>query len=185
MNAFRDDLQVLVAKHVARAPVAKLLSLVDSLDTPSPPTGLFALQQRFTKLAGDGKECIDSTIDWTLVRDSLTGLIWTKDVIGSHDWNGAKKACADYRGAGESDWRLPTVKELLSIVDYSRSGPAVDTSFFAGDLGYTWTSTPDAESPSAFAWLVSLHFGYVYRYYQSLQFHVRAVRAGQQLALLA
>ena len=138
--------------------------------------------QRFTKLDADGKP---TTGEHVAVRDSLTGLIWTKDVIGSHNWKDAKQACADCRVAGATDWRLPTVKELLSLVDYGRVNPAVDTNFFAGEFGYTWTSNIDAESPSDVAWLVGLRDGYVDRHYRTLQLLVRAVRAGQQLALLA
>ncbi|OYU42034.1 MAG: hypothetical protein CFE44_26330, partial [Burkholderiales bacterium PBB4] len=32
--------------------------------------------------------------------------------------------------AGKSDWRLPNIRELMSIVDYSTTKPAIDKSAF-------------------------------------------------------
>ena len=72
----------------------------------------------------------------------------------------AKKACA-VRGDG---WLLPTVQELLSIVDYSRCNPAIDITRFPGtQSGAYWTSTDaawdnDPDPASRAAWIV--YFGY-------------------------
>ncbi len=72
------------------------------------------------------------------VTDNITGLMWTKDDSGeSLNWEEAlgfvqKKNEENY--LGYNDWSLPNLKELQSIVDYSRSpsatnSPAIDPIF--------------------------------------------------------
>ncbi len=52
---------------------------------------------------------------------------------------------------GMTGWRLPTLHELRSIINYSaRSGVAYDTRFFTGDsvgTAYIWSSTTDSKEP--------------------------------------
>ncbi|ACN17594.1 conserved hypothetical protein [Desulforapulum autotrophicum HRM2] len=115
------------------------------------------------------------------VTDHATGLMWqqanSKTVM---DWKDALAYAENLTEGGYSDWRLPTVKELQSIVDYTHSpstgdaanlGPAIDTDFFditalaSGttdydpDYGYFWTSTSayfGEDSPEYYyAWYVA------------------------------
>jgi hypothetical protein len=74
-----------------------------------------------------------------------------------------------------------TVEELFLVTDRTDPSTRCRQEFFpdAEDYEWTWSSTVDAESPSGFAWGVSLGYGYSYRYYQSDHGGVRAVRAGQ------
>ena len=73
-----------------------------------------AMSDRFT----DNK---DGTI-----TDSKTDLIWKKDAApGTYFWDEAVKYC---EGLGEG-WRLPTIAELISIVDHSRHKFAIDPVF--------------------------------------------------------
>jgi uncharacterized protein DUF1566 len=73
------------------------------------------------------------------VTDSATGLMWTQeDSLVGMNWQEAlawvqEKNTANY--LGYSNWRLPDIKELQSIVDYSHSPdydgkPAIDTTYF-------------------------------------------------------
>ena len=56
--------------------------------------------------------------------------------------------------AGHRDWRMPNVKELQSIVDYSTFNPAIASSFSGlTAAGSYWSSTSYANFPSD-AWLV-------------------------------
>jgi hypothetical protein len=113
------------------------------------------------------------------VYDTKTKLTWQQDAPSTtYTWGDAKTYCA---GVGASlpgtGWRLPTIKELLTIVDDSRSNPSIDpTAFPATPANYFWSSSPWADSPS-YAW--NVHFNYGYPGYQaavSNMFHVRCVR---------
>ena len=62
------------------------------------------------------------------VTDNLTGLMWHRNADradGQMLWSEALALANNLSHAGYSDWRLPTVRELLSLVDYSESDPAL------------------------------------------------------------
>ena len=62
------------------------------------------------------------------ITDNATGLMWMQnDNTTSILWESALSYAEDFTFAGYSDWRLPDVKELQGIVDYSRS-PATSNS---------------------------------------------------------
>ncbi len=77
------------------------------------------------------------------VSDNRTGLMWQQ--VDEHvylDWEGALAYCEGIELAGHTDWRLPDIKELSSIFDSTRWGPALDTTYFL-DSGSTryWSSS--------------------------------------------
>jgi len=82
------------------------------------------------------------------VTDNVTGLMWIKDPVaagrsGTYTWEGALTACEGLTYAGFSDWRLPNVRELASIVYFGTSiNPRVYTAYFVNTqaAGY-WSST--------------------------------------------
>ncbi len=91
------------------------------------------------------------------VTDLATGLMWEKmPAAGAGDAAAAAAACAALMTAAYADWRLPAITELLSIVDYDKSAPALDTVF---------SSTPDvflSATPSIAAdgvWAVDFNSG--------------------------
>lgn len=67
------------------------------------------------------------------ISDLATGLMWAESDSGTDlDWEGALAYAEHTSLAGYSDWRLPTIKELNSIVSYNNSQgePAIDESVF-------------------------------------------------------
>ncbi len=84
--------------------------------------------------SGYGQNSFTDNGDGT-ITDTATGLMWMKDDRGSGlNWQDALSYSEDLSLEGYDDWRLPSVKELQSIVDYSRSpattsSPAMDPIF--------------------------------------------------------
>lgn len=67
------------------------------------------------------------------ISDLATGLMWAESDSGTDlNWEGALAYAEHTSLAGYSDWRLPTIKELNSIVSYdnSQGEPAIDESVF-------------------------------------------------------
>lgn len=69
------------------------------------------------------------------VTDLNTGLMWQQDPGPmKHPWHGALNQANNLSLAGYTDWRLPTIKELYSIIDYGRGWPYIDTTYFDCEL---------------------------------------------------
>ncbi|MBF0240211.1 MAG: DUF1566 domain-containing protein [SAR324 cluster bacterium] len=111
------------------------------------------------------------------VSDSITGLMWQQADGGSKSWTNALTYCESITLAGHSDWRVPNRNDWLSVVDYSYSSPALDSTYFPSTYSERyWSSSPDA-SGSGYVWYV--HFGSGYVIYNShYSVYVRCVRGG-------
>ena len=138
------------------------------------------------------------------ITDTQTGLMWEKKVAGGNwgntcltephgvgsactwdqamdDWldllNGWCDSCAGKGGfAGYTDWRLPTVAELLTILDTSRV-PAINPAFGETEAReYLTASSDDAGPPAAVA--VNFYNGGAIEVSKSYPTRVRAVRGG-------
>jgi len=100
------------------------------------------------------------------VTDDVTKLVWQKSVTSSqaYSWCDAINYCATLTLAGRT-WRLPTRIELLSLVDFTRGNPAINTTAFPGVPGgkYHWTSSPWVVSQIAtkpqYSWIVNFSEG--------------------------
>jgi hypothetical protein len=80
------------------------------------------------------------------------------------------------RLCGTSAWRLPTRKELLSIVDNGRFDPAIDENFFPNTARlHYWSSSPYAGQENS-AWQVYFYYGEAYPIGKDQEGHVRLVR---------
>ena len=74
-----------------------------------------------------------------------------------------------------SGWRLPTVKELSSLVDVSVTSPAIDRVFTGTTLHFFWSASPVAGPPNS-GWKVSFGTGVVIRDDATVLSAVRCVR---------
>jgi len=103
------------------------------------------------------------------ISDLATGLMWMVDDNGEGvEWVEALSYSDNLEFAGYDDWRLPDVKELQSIIDYSGVYPAIDNVYFncteldENENYYYWTSTSayfsTANPTNYYAWYVA--FGY-------------------------
>ena len=112
------------------------------------------------------------------VTDHKTGLIWQRTDDGQfRNWDAAGQYCADLSLGGKRDWRLPSMDELLTIVDYSRFLPAINPVFDCND-GYYWSSTLSAEYPLEGRWPVRFTDGYAAAVSKAITVYVRCVRGG-------
>lgn len=85
------------------------------------------------------------------VTDRAMGLTWQKTDDGqTRDWLGALQYCETLEFAQKSDWRLPNVKELQSIVDYSKNDPALDQRYLkqSDKKAWFWSSTTHGDNIS-------------------------------------
>lgn len=81
--------------------------------------------------------------------------------------------------AGHGDWRVPNLKELLSLVEHCTTNPSINASVFPSTPGgYFWSGSPNA-SYSSYAWLVNFYSGYAGNDNRSNYNQVRLVRGGQ------
>lgn len=65
------------------------------------------------------------------VLDTVTGLTWQRVVpTGTYTWAAGKTYCEELSLAGHDDWRMPSRKELRTIVDIRAASPAIDTKAF-------------------------------------------------------
>lgn len=115
------------------------------------------------------------------VLDSKSGLMWQdNNVVESREvlYGEANTYCKELSLAGHSDWRLPTVHELQSIVDLTRYDPAIQRGFhFTASESY-WSSTLYADDKDR-AWDVNFMSGGTEHNRHSYDFYVRCVRGGK------
>ena len=112
------------------------------------------------------------------VYDTKTKLTWQQIVPSTtYTWANAKTYCAGVGASlGGTGWRLPTVKEFQTIVDDSRTNPAIDPKAFPSTpAGSFWSSSPVAGS-SSLAWAVYSGNGLTGNHDVSYTDYVRCVR---------
>jgi hypothetical protein len=140
---------------------------------------------RLHKVSDAGLLLPPDATEWVAVYDSDAQLTWTRDALpcGAVTWKKAKPAAEKLALCGFSDWRLASRFEWAHLIDDQRCAPAIDTDFFTIDDPYQWCWTGTECAPAGYAWIVNLGYGYSNRYGQTYHSHVRAVRAGQLLAI--
>ena len=122
-------------------------------DTNLQKTGAGQAGFDFTKLGSDGAQLTIQNgaysatgtaangTKWSCVRDNVTGMIWEVKTADNKDstytWGNRTSlvtaANAENSGSGLcgiTNWRVPSVNELLSIVNYNNYSPSIDSDYF-------------------------------------------------------
>jgi hypothetical protein len=113
------------------------------------------------------------------VLDTQTGLVWQQvSEAEGMSWSSAMAKCAGL-GLNDHAWRVPSIKELQTLVDDSGMDAAIDTATFSDvtpdSVSYFWSSTLLPGS-STQAW-ISFVFGvYTSTMDSQLNYRVRCVR---------
>jgi hypothetical protein len=136
------------------------------------------------------------------VTDRYTGLTWQRCPLGytlnnngtiddvtddeceavdpEADWQTALQRSAAATLAGHTDWRLPNIKELDSIVELGCRLPAIDSAPFPDTPAeFFWSSTPDANAGNA-ARAIDFGLGYSSPLTKTSVAHARPVRTSDQ-----
>jgi len=141
------------------------------------------------------------------ITDNATGLIWEKlddsnleGIAGIHDQDRnvsfvqaleKLETFNTFAFGGRTDWRLPNIRELESILNYGNFEPAVGSIFnnnctpgcttascsCTGDSTPTWSSTPYHELPN-YGWAVFFRDGQTGVHPRNTALYVRAVAGG-------
>ena len=124
-----------------------------------------------------------------IVYDNNTGLMWMRTPDGSREygWGDAASYCNDLDYGGYDDWRVPTPREYLSIVDNGRAWPTLDTNYFdlpeipeGSYFNYnSWTSKKNVNGYNYWFWAVEFDKGEVEDIANNSTRFVRCVRGDE------
>lgn len=89
------------------------------------------------------------------VRDTVTGLEWQQKDGGDMSWGSAGAYCSALKLAGQQDWRLPSARELFSLMDQSKRPPAIDTNIFGASEAEYWWSRDTIQGDSSRVFVVN------------------------------
>jgi len=124
------------------------------------------------------------------VTHTKTGLMWKRCAEGqtwgagactgasaTMNWQSALQQAQTVNGvgfAGFTDWRVPNIKELGSIVEEQCTAPSANTAIFPANISVIWSSTGYLGS----AWNVDFNFGNSDFNAKAAGYGVRLVRGG-------
>ncbi len=92
-----------------------------SIDPPAPGKDYYGQDAQQQGLAPSYTDNGDGT-----VTDNNTGLMWRLDPGDKVTYAEAVRGARSFKLAGHTDWRLPTIKELYSLIDFNGTDPSRD-----------------------------------------------------------
>jgi len=121
------------------------------------------------------------TADGDTVIEQGTGLQWQKSDAATPcvNWQDALAYCENLSLYSQTDWRLPSIRELKSIINVSRYYPAIDPAFHCRLSSYWSATTVADQQPAKSAWNVFFANGDDNWDARDKVHYVRCVRSGQ------
>ncbi|MFT6528820.1 MAG: hypothetical protein ACJAZB_000452 [Psychrosphaera sp.] len=177
---------------------AKALAAIISSFLMTCSTFAFAAQEcNGTTVTTDESSFEISESEPGFVIHSSTGLAWARCVVGQQwndddgtcdglavrlTWQDALKLSNTYELEQRTDWRVPNIKELASIVERNCVTPAVNATIFPNTpSGEFWSSSPKMTGDSGRkVWAVLFSTGGLDSYNTDQDFYVRMVRYAEQ-----
>ncbi len=143
----------------------------------------------FSKISATGKQLQLNATEWACVKDNITGLLWEvkmpKNAIENYVFADADKFVKTINSqklCGESNWRLPQIQELQSIVDYSvpLPNPNIDLTLFPNSTSKIyWSATPYAKNKND-VWGIYFEDGRIFEQDKKTSAAIRLVSSAQK-----
>jgi hypothetical protein len=117
------------------------------------------------------------------ITDTITGLMWQQVDGGEMTFDKAVINASDLVLGGYSDWRMPSILELNSLLNHDKNNPALNTVYFTATAAQYWWSGQKQVNDATKAWCANAGGGIGNHPVSETvsaggakKFHVRAVR---------
>jgi hypothetical protein len=143
----------------------------------------------FTKISSKGEKLPFDAPVWACVKDNVTGLLWEvktpKNAIENYavaDTDKFVKTINSQKLCGETNWRLPQIQELQSIVDYSvpLPNPNIDLNFFPNSTSKIYWSATDYAKTKNDVWGIYFEDGRIFEQDKKTSAAIRLVSSAQK-----
>ncbi|WP_232222191.1 Lcl C-terminal domain-containing protein [Thioalkalivibrio paradoxus] len=137
--------------------------------------------------ADPGDSRYEPIADGVVIHDHQTGLQWMRCSLGQSwtgeycggradrfTWDQARDLNTEF--AGKDSWRLPTMDELQTLVEYRMFNPAIDPSAFPNTPPSNFWSSSEAAYDAHYAWSVHFANGFSNWRHKRQRFEARLVR---------
>jgi hypothetical protein len=117
-----------------------------------------------------------------LIKDESTSLLWQDNVDSKElaiNYYEAQEYCSKLAVGSQKDFRIPTLGELQTLVDYKRFKPAMLDGFTSVANEVYWSSTPFVDDADK-VWAINFRDGKTDIIAKSYDRHVRCVKNTKQ-----
>ncbi len=111
----------------------------------------------------------------TVIIDKNTNLMWQASYTENVSQSGAKSYCDNLIYAGFTDWNLPTLNEMRTIVNENKTNPASDFPYILSDTYWT-NSWHSGQQGDAYYYTVSFYDGSEYPHAIANWYFARCMR---------
>lgn len=111
------------------------------------------------------------------ITDNAAELIWQKEDDNiTKNWVDANSYCENLSLGGSSNWRLPSIEELVQLSDKGDRLPSINPIFTGTDSSNYWSFSSSATN-SSFAWSIDFTFGVTDTQDKVNTYYVRCVQS--------